>query len=133
MLQDVCQLALTVRCCRYIQKAAYNAFIKLIELFKDQELKLVDTFRKFTGTLPVYKPKGEKKGEKGENALFDLNCVQNVIPFSVAERTLIFCVLGKIIKHNESVRSLWKYLDKIFQCLVSDASTKVKSTVMIQT
>lgn len=52
------------------------------------------------------------------------------IPFSVAEKRLIFCVLGKIAKHNKNHLSQ-KHLDTIFLQLYKDASEEVKSIVMI--
>jgi len=74
MLQDVCQLALTVKCIVYTQKAACNAFIKLIELFEDYDLKLDETLKKFTNTFDTYEEKSKKKSK---NVEYDLNYVQN--------------------------------------------------------
>jgi len=48
-----------------------------------------------------------------------LNYIQNMILFSIAERRFIFCVLGKIIKHNKNV-DLQKRLI-IFKKLRNDA------------
>jgi len=53
-----------------------------------------------------------------------LNYIQNMILFSIAERRFIFCVLGKIIKHNENV-NLSKYGLLIFQKLYNDAKNEV--------
>lgn len=47
MLQDVCQTALIVKGHSHTKKAACKAFMKLIELFKDHDLKLVKTVNKF--------------------------------------------------------------------------------------
>lgn len=65
MLQDVCQLGLNVKHC-YIEKAAHNTFMKLIELFKDHDLKFDEIVHNFCWTFHKY-------NVKGENTLFDLN------------------------------------------------------------
>lgn len=62
MLQDVCQLALTVKFIVYTQKAACDAFMKLIELFENHDLKLAETLKKFTTTFYTYKrPESKEK------------------------------------------------------------------------
>jgi len=124
MLQNVCQLGLKVKLHCFTKKAAHNTFIKLIELFKDHDLKFDETIRNYCRTFHNY-------DKKGENTLFNLNYVQNVILIFVVEKRFIFCVLGKIIKYVESIRSSQNYLDVIFQQLYYDARDEVKSTVMI--
>lgn len=101
-IKTVCQVALTVKSNYFIKKAAFKVFVKLIELFKDHDLKLVDTVKKFAELIG-----------------FNLNTVQ--------ERKFMYCVLGKTIKHNESVHSLQNELNIIFQRLNSDASWEYNS------
>lgn len=62
MLQNVCQIALTVKCSYYTQKAACNTFIKLIELYKDYDIELAEMAEKFIKTLYTYEIKGENTG-----------------------------------------------------------------------
>ncbi|KYN18299.1 PREDICTED: DNA-dependent protein kinase catalytic subunit-like [Trachymyrmex cornetzi] len=105
MLQNVCQLGLKVKVNCYTKKAAYNAFIKLIELFKDHDLKFDETVRNYYRTFHNY----DKK-----------------------ERRFIFCVLGKIIKHVESICLSQKYLDVIFQQLYYDAREEYDSKINVR-
>jgi len=44
-----------------------------------------------------------------------------MILFSIAERRFIFCVLGKIIKHNENINLSQKEYSSIFKKLNNDA------------
>ena len=66
MLQNVCQLALTVKCSFYTQKAACNAFTKLIELFEGNDLELAETLEKFINIFHINSSKGKiLKGKVG--------------------------------------------------------------------
>jgi len=60
VLQNVCQLALTVKSSYYIQKEACNTFMKLVELFKN-DLNLVTTINEFSriNELRINSIKGE--------------------------------------------------------------------------
>ncbi|XP_072747382.1 DNA-dependent protein kinase catalytic subunit isoform X2 [Anoplolepis gracilipes] len=98
-IKAVCELALSRKCSLYIQKAACNVFTKLIELFKDCDLKLIETVNKFVHAYPKY---------------------------IIKERRLIFYVLGKIIKHNGNICSSQRHLD-IFMQVFSDASQEYRS------
>ncbi|KAL6258664.1 hypothetical protein P5V15_010617 [Pogonomyrmex californicus] len=102
-IKDVCQLALTIKCNNYTQKAACNAFVKLIELFKDHDLKLENTVKEFIEKFNYY---------------------------NIKERRLILCIISKIIKHNENVRLL-KYLDIVFRRLYSDTSQEYSPTINV--
>lgn len=62
MLQNVCQLALIVKCSYFTQKAACNAFIKLIELFEDYDLNFAETINKFIDIFKATEEKGENIG-----------------------------------------------------------------------
>lgn len=56
ILQNVCQIALTVKCTTYTQKAACNTFMILIKLCKDIQLaETVEQFNRFN----IYNIKGE--------------------------------------------------------------------------
>lgn len=59
ILQTVCQTALTVKCTYYTQKAACNAFIKLIELCEDYDIQLAETAEKFINSFNIYDIKGK--------------------------------------------------------------------------
>ncbi|EGI63049.1 DNA-dependent protein kinase catalytic subunit [Acromyrmex echinatior] len=105
MLQNVCQLGLKVKLHCFTKKAAHNAFIKLIELFKDHDLKFDETVRNYCRAFHNY----DKK-----------------------EKRFIFCVLGKIIKYVESIRSSQNYLDVIFQQLYYDARDEYDSKINVR-
>ncbi|XP_071565051.1 DNA-dependent protein kinase catalytic subunit [Temnothorax nylanderi] len=99
-IKDVCHYAMTVRCGFPTQKAACDVFTKLIELFDYNDLELAEN--------------GEWTIEKFTNIIYIKN-------FSRKERRLIFCVLGKIIKHNVGICSPQK-CSNIFNQIKSDAS-----------
>ncbi|KAL6426997.1 hypothetical protein ACFW04_009296 [Cataglyphis niger] len=96
-LKDVCQLALIIKCSFYTKKAACNVFTKLIELFRDHDLKLSETVKKF---IDIYR----KNNSKDE----------------IKDRRLILCVCSKIVKYNGNVCLSQKYLISIFKLLYSD-------------
>ncbi|XP_014474036.1 PREDICTED: DNA-dependent protein kinase catalytic subunit-like [Dinoponera quadriceps] len=94
-IKDICYMVLCKKCNFYIQKVACHTFIKLIERFSNQDLKLDRILKQFV-----------LHG-------FRVNTIK--------ERRLIYCVLGKIIKHNESVLLSRVYVDAIFKRLRADA------------
>lgn len=55
----MCQLALTIKGSLYTQKAACNAFTKLIELFRDHDLRLNETVENFVSAFRTHTIKGE--------------------------------------------------------------------------
>jgi len=63
VLQNVCETALTVKCSYYTQKEACNAFMKLIELFKN-DLNFINTVNKFINLICQ-----NTNSIKGENTL----------------------------------------------------------------
>ncbi|XP_028047125.1 DNA-dependent protein kinase catalytic subunit isoform X2 [Monomorium pharaonis] len=80
-IKYVCQIVLKKKNCNYyIKKAACNVFTKLIELFKDHDLKLVDTINEF------------KTDEQ-----FAL--------YRTEEKRFIFCIVSKIMKYNKNIYS----------------------------
>nr|XP_031842428.1 DNA-dependent protein kinase catalytic subunit-like isoform X2 [Nomia melanderi] len=74
--KNTCQKALVTRCPMLIQRAACNAFNKLIELFKDYEIELGETIKTF---IPL------------------------LTKIDIKERSILFCVIGTITKHNPEI------------------------------
>ncbi|XP_011058593.1 PREDICTED: uncharacterized protein LOC105148504 [Acromyrmex echinatior] len=56
-IKNVCQLGLKVKLHCFTKKAAHNAFIKLIELFKDHDLKFDETVRNYCRAFHNYDKK----------------------------------------------------------------------------
>ncbi|XP_017763674.1 PREDICTED: DNA-dependent protein kinase catalytic subunit-like [Eufriesea mexicana] len=90
--KNVCQQALVTRCSSFIQKAASNTFNTLIQVFKEFEIELGETVKKFI-------------------SLFHL--------VDIKERSLLLSVLGTIIKYFPEIFKVQEY-SIIFQQLRND-------------
>ncbi|CAK9795487.1 DNA-dependent protein kinase catalytic subunit [Anthophora quadrimaculata] len=91
--KNICQQALITRCSTYIQKAACNTFNKLIELFKEYEIELGETIKKFVSLFP---------------------------PVDIKERSLLLSVLGTITRHCSEIPEVQEYSNQIFYQLRND-------------
>ncbi|KOC69903.1 DNA-dependent protein kinase catalytic subunit [Habropoda laboriosa] len=91
--KNTCQQALATRCSAYIQKAASSAFNKLIGLFKEYEIDLGETIKKFVSLFPAV---------------------------DIKERSLLFSVLGTITRQCSETPEIQEYSNVIFQQLRND-------------
>ncbi|KAG7212863.1 hypothetical protein KM043_002216 [Ampulex compressa] len=106
--KELCQLALTTRCSAYIQKAASSTFNKLIKLFSEYDLQLDDTIKVFVSKFHL---------------------------LDIKERSLLFSVLGTIIKYNSEILqdpAMSSYPTSIFNCLHNDFKKQYKPQLTSQ-
>lgn len=122
----MCQSAIIKKCSYYTQNSACNAFIKLIELFRDHELKLTETLTNFVDSDFKAFITYEKKGKyviisfKFAYKKIMILCHSIIEQNFVIERRLVFRIFGKIIKYKGNVCPSRIYLKSIFQQLLSD-------------
>ncbi|XP_029034556.2 DNA-dependent protein kinase catalytic subunit-like [Osmia bicornis bicornis] len=91
--KNICQKTLIIQCSALIRKAACSTFKKLIEEFHEYEFELGETVEQFTSSFPL---------------------------LDIKERSLIFSVLGTIIKCNPELLETEEHSQKIFQHLRND-------------
>ncbi|CAL7934054.1 unnamed protein product [Xylocopa violacea] len=103
--KDTCQLALVTQCSEFIRKAACDTFNKLVELFKNYDIKLDETVKKFVSLFPLVKMK---------------------------EKVLLFSVLGTIIKYNPENPEVQENSTIIFQQLRNDFSIQYNALTRSQ-
>ncbi|XP_078036597.1 DNA-dependent protein kinase catalytic subunit [Augochlora pura] len=91
--KNICQRALEVKCSSVIKKAACNAFNKLIELFGEHEIGLGETVEKFVHLFRIV---------------------------DIKERSILFCMIGKITKNTPKVPEIQKNAIVTFKQLRND-------------
>ncbi|XP_015438081.1 PREDICTED: LOW QUALITY PROTEIN: DNA-dependent protein kinase catalytic subunit-like [Dufourea novaeangliae] len=91
--KNICQQALETKCSLFIQRAASNAFNKLIDLLKEYEMELGETIKRFVSLFPIV---------------------------DIKERSVLFLVIGEITKHNPEIPEVKEYSTMIFQQLRND-------------
>ncbi|KZC15187.1 DNA-dependent protein kinase catalytic subunit, partial [Dufourea novaeangliae] len=101
-IQNICQQALETKCSLFIQRAASNAFNKLIDLLKEYEMELGETIKRFVSLFPIV---------------------------DIKERSVLFLVIGEITKHNPEIPEVKEYSTMIFQQLRNDIIKQVYSDI----
>ncbi|XP_076296859.1 DNA-dependent protein kinase catalytic subunit isoform X2 [Lasioglossum baleicum] len=91
--KNICQKVLETKCSLLIKKPACNAFIKLIELFKEHEMELGKTIEKLVSLF----------------AMVDIK-----------ERSIWFSVIAKIIRHRPDLLEIHENATAIFRQLRND-------------
>ncbi|XP_043248597.1 DNA-dependent protein kinase catalytic subunit-like [Colletes gigas] len=99
--KNTCQQALVTRCSAFIQKAACSTFNKLIELFKEYEIELGETVKKFV-------------------------CLLHSL--DIKERSLLLSVCSTIARHNLEVPEIQEHSNIILQQLQNDFRKQYNSS-----
>ncbi|XP_025160252.1 DNA-dependent protein kinase catalytic subunit isoform X2 [Harpegnathos saltator] len=99
-IKEICYAVLRMKCNFYIQKDASYTFIKLIERFSHLNLMLDEILNRFL------------------THVFRVNTIK--------ERKLIYCVIGKIIKHNGNICLPEVHVNLLFRHFCTDASNELQ-------